>query len=609
VRFVGTEEQGQELQVDAVLADPNGDPLSGTVSIESQIAVSLDVTNDFRDVLEPPRFIERPEGMSLLESSSASGQQDFVFACGPCSAPTGSFRESFFRICGEGNSTLPGKDVCVRSTVTGALFTLHFTSWAVGGGNPGATYLRNTRTVGPVPYVASTLPGPIDISGLVSGAEHELEIVASDGAGVPAVARVRFVRRQELVLRFVTFPDRDGDGLVDPAETGTGVFVSRFDTGTSPTAADTDGDGVSDGEEVLALRTDPNKRDSDGDGRSDGQEANVLRCLARVRVGNVASAAPFCAQAASDDPGNPEANLLAAVSGLIVGVERSAASELLARFGVAHRGSSAAVCALSVAPPTSIPAGAPSTAAIQQALRDEILPLVDGALARLAPIPPEAVIHFDPDNLPPCVRLSMLAPVEIDFGDVLALRAALNAAAAAIHAAAAYDVDFDLTDAVNNRATPRDVFLANPLLLTLISGGRTELGLARVRLDAALMDLVAAIDSIQGETDPQADDVLVIGPSDQDAVARVRLGAVNLRTALTGVATFAKAPFRLLRDQRLSLGPLLDGDVPDLRIFVPAFDALGNPDFGRFPDPTFGGLAPDMTHAELARLLNKDCRF
>ena len=75
------------------------------------------------------------------------------------------------------------------------------------------------------------------------------------------------------------------------------------------------------------------------------------------------------------------------------------------------------------------------------------------------------------------------------------------------------------------------------------------------------------------------------------------------------VATFAKAPFRLLRDQRLSLGPLLDGDVPDLRIFVPAFDALGNPDFGRFPDPTFGGLAPDMTHAELARLLNKDCRF
>ena len=40
-------------------------------TMRPKIAVSLDVTNDFRDVLEPPRFIERPEGMSLLESSSA----------------------------------------------------------------------------------------------------------------------------------------------------------------------------------------------------------------------------------------------------------------------------------------------------------------------------------------------------------------------------------------------------------------------------------------------------------------------------------------------------------------------------------------------------------
>jgi hypothetical protein len=51
--------------------------------------------------------------------------------------------------------------------------------------------------------------------------------------------------------------DRDEDVLGDGVETGTGVFVSPSDTGTSPTNPDTDGDGAKDGEEVLA-GTDPN---------------------------------------------------------------------------------------------------------------------------------------------------------------------------------------------------------------------------------------------------------------------------------------------------------------------------------------------------------------
>lgn len=45
-------------------------------------------------------------------------------------------------------------------------------------------------------------------------------------------------------------PDGDGDRLPDCAETGTGVYVSTRDAGTDPSNPDTDGDGISDGDEV-----------------------------------------------------------------------------------------------------------------------------------------------------------------------------------------------------------------------------------------------------------------------------------------------------------------------------------------------------------------------
>ena len=45
--------------------------------------------------------------------------------------------------------------------------------------------------------------------------------------------------------------DADGDRLPDSVETNTGVFVSATNTGTNPNNADTDGDGLDDGDEVL----------------------------------------------------------------------------------------------------------------------------------------------------------------------------------------------------------------------------------------------------------------------------------------------------------------------------------------------------------------------
>ena len=45
--------------------------------------------------------------------------------------------------------------------------------------------------------------------------------------------------------------DRDGDRLNDCVETGTGIFATTSSTGTQRTIADTDGDGLRDGDEVL----------------------------------------------------------------------------------------------------------------------------------------------------------------------------------------------------------------------------------------------------------------------------------------------------------------------------------------------------------------------
>ncbi len=80
--------------------------------------------------------------------------------------------------------------------------------------------------------------------------------------------------------------DTDGDGLVDGREMELGTDINNPDTdgdkltdfdevtkyGTDPLKADTDGDGLSDYDEIFVYKTDPLKADTDGDGFLDGEE-------------------------------------------------------------------------------------------------------------------------------------------------------------------------------------------------------------------------------------------------------------------------------------------------------------------------------------------------
>lgn len=73
-------------------------------------------------------------------------------------------------------------------------------------------------------------------------------------------------------------PDDDNDSLPDSAETNTGIYVDENDTGTDPLIADSDRDGLLDGEEVSIHNTDPTRSDTDGDGLNDWLELRVHFC-------------------------------------------------------------------------------------------------------------------------------------------------------------------------------------------------------------------------------------------------------------------------------------------------------------------------------------------
>lgn len=58
-------------------------------------------------------------------------------------------------------------------------------------------------------------------------------------------------------------------------ETGTGIYLSADDTGTSPTNPDSDGDLLGDGVELNTYQSDPHIKDTDGDGFDDGFEVST----------------------------------------------------------------------------------------------------------------------------------------------------------------------------------------------------------------------------------------------------------------------------------------------------------------------------------------------
>jgi hypothetical protein len=123
----------------------------------------------------------------------------------------------------------------------------------------------------------------VDANGLVTANASGVVVVSAVNEGALGIIR----------LQVVTSGDSDGDGLPDDWELAHGLdpnnpvdalddpdqdgltTLAEYQGGTDPFNPDTDGDGLTDGDEVNRYRTNPLLADTDGDGLRDGLEVRT----------------------------------------------------------------------------------------------------------------------------------------------------------------------------------------------------------------------------------------------------------------------------------------------------------------------------------------------
>ncbi|MGH7821828.1 MAG: thrombospondin type 3 repeat-containing protein [Candidatus Binatia bacterium] len=368
----------------------------------------------------------------------------------------------------------------------------------------------------------------------------------------------------------------------------------------------------------------------DGGGRNRGaSEQFFAEGTEALSDGDVAAASGSFRRAANEDPTNEPALLLAALtegttelidaafgSPSAAGALSSSDSEeatpadLIERAGGTTEGSSADVCALRIEFPDPLPDDSPTVEEIRAVVSPILIERIDALLEDLERLDDDFVFDLDLSILPPCLRPSGAEAIEIDHGDVRIVTAAVRALAGKLGIFAAYDVDADVDDTLNNRRTPEEVVTQNPTLGDRLGdpASSSELDGARDRLDGAAADALEAIDGIRSETDAQDDDLFVFDPDDGEELDLLALAIELIQTSLRQVVTFEQDDFPALpRDERLDLSIFFDAGIDSFRPLLPPFTEGGQFDVCSFPDPTFEGTTPDLTQDDLSDLFGATC--
>jgi hypothetical protein len=191
----------------------------------------------------------------------------------------------------------------------------------------------------------------------------------------------------------------------------------------------------------------------------------------------------------------------------------------------------------------------------------------------------------------------IVTPIEIDYGDALAIRGGMNLAKAAILIFTAYNfnVDIDALFSLINTAgfnVQTQVIQAYPQLLTL--SPTQQMADAKASIGDSITQLTAAIDFILNESDPQGNDLFILNP-DEGAQFSAALG--QWKNALDGPV------FIDSMNTQVDLSQFFD-HPKILRNYLPVFHGMLIKR-GSFPDPAFGGIFPAMTATEINRILEE----
>ena len=153
----------------------------------------------------------------------------------------------------------------MKQPILGKILLFIFLALVLGGIGFGGWYFYNKLKNGSVAVTVKTVQTPVSqtvTQPIVAPVIDNSIVVVPPVSTTVSSSEVTASMNNDKIL-FGESIDSDKDGLDD---------VREKQLGTDPHNPDTDGDGLSDGDEVIIWKTNPLNPDTDGDGYSDGSE-------------------------------------------------------------------------------------------------------------------------------------------------------------------------------------------------------------------------------------------------------------------------------------------------------------------------------------------------